>query len=89
MQEPRKKSPAYSPQRAHQSAFSMGLVPSPDPMRQLFCTPLHSIVVSLMATKILITVDEIYMQILNAYNFITVSLLANLLYVLAVFVGRK
>jgi hypothetical protein len=61
MQEAKKKSPAYSPQRAHQSVFSMGLVPSLGPLRQLFCTPLHIIVVSLMATEILITADRIYM----------------------------
>jgi hypothetical protein len=67
----------------------MGLIPSPDPLRQLFCTPLHIIVVSLIATEILITTDGIYKQILNAYSCVTVSLLANLLYVLAVFVGCK
>jgi len=36
-----------------------GLIASPDPLRQLFCTPLHITVVSLMATKILLTADGI------------------------------
>jgi hypothetical protein len=63
----------------------MGLVPSPDPLRQLFCMSLHIIVVLLIATEILITADGIYKQILNAYSCVIVSLLANLLYMLAVF----
>jgi hypothetical protein len=67
----------------------VGLIASPDLLRQLFCTPLNITVVSLTATKILLTADGIKHADIKYLQLCYSQPLSQLLYVPTVFVGGK